>query len=271
MLGRMLRTVLVALIVGGVLTTAAYAESYSPPEFGRCLKVATPKTGVFGNAVCTKKGGTKANEYEWFKGPGPKPNFTIKLKAKTILTITLKESLNTMTCTGLSGTGEYVADPQTRLIYHGVKLTGCSGEASSCTSAGQASGTIVTDDSFQVASGLANSQGSEPLLFGFALGYDEEGVWARFTCGGAPWRIIGGDPLGDVAMRVLKPNKMLLQEVGVWNQSEGNQIPQFVNGDFKQWHCDIHAGEPGAPDHPCGVGMSIVQKNEEKMELNSVY
>jgi hypothetical protein len=266
MLSRMLSATLLALIVGGIYAGTASAAEYFPPEYGRCVKAPTPKTGVFGNPVCTKIGGTKANEYEWFEGPGLKPKFKLKLKPKTTLTLTLKESLDTMTCTGLTGTGEYTTPHQA--VYHGIKLTGCSTSVP-CTSAGQAAGTIVTYES-----GLAPSAtlGIEPLTAVFYAGFNGEGEWATFYCGGDEWVLVGGDPLGDGALRLVKPNKMLLKETGVWNQSEGNQIPQYFNGGFKQWHCVIDREEPEKTrDRFCGVSMSILQTNEEKMEINSVY
>src|SRR6476619_5521630 len=84
---------------------AAGSALASPPEFGRCLKVAKG-TGLYATGNCTTTEGVNKN-YEWNPGPGPTPGFALTLKPETALTIEDSQHLpQRLNCFGGTGTGE---------------------------------------------------------------------------------------------------------------------------------------------------------------------
>jgi hypothetical protein len=263
---RMAGACLVAALALGVMVSSASAMP-EPPEYGRCVKVSIAKSGRYGNPVCTKTGGTKANEYEWLPGPGPKPNFKLKLKPKTSLSLVIKKTLNTMTCTGLTGSGHFVN--KYAVSYDSLTLTGCK-EGSACTSAGQLAGTIITGQAIGDPQWFNKAKKEVEFALG-VQGIGESPWWAEWNCGTEDLHTIEESHGSNGPLRLVKPNKMLLTETAVWTGPEGEQKPSEDElGSGRSLKCQIFPPAGEYLNEVCALNMTVIQTNEEKMEINSV-
>ena len=114
---------------------SATASAFSPPEVGRCVKVAEG-TGKFSSGTCVKQK-TKGS-FEWMPGVA-KGKFTSKGGVGTLATV----GGTTVLCKTQSSGGEYNGTKLVSAVV--VKFTGCEATGFTCGTEGAAAGEIVTN------------------------------------------------------------------------------------------------------------------------------
>ena len=175
-----------------------------PPEYGRCVKVASG-TGKYGTATCTTT--TTKNSYEWYPALGTEPikepNFTTAIKPSTKLLLETTKTKEKIYCTGQSGTGEYSG----RKTVTGVILTlaGCyKGTSTDRCGSTNAEGEIVTNAlDGQLGVVKKEAEASKDKL-GIQLKAASGEAIAEFKCASTPVKL-----RGSVIVKVRKPNSML--------------------------------------------------------------
>ncbi|HEV7584617.1 MAG TPA: IPT/TIG domain-containing protein [Solirubrobacteraceae bacterium] len=252
--------------VGGTSpSTAADRFAYevaAPPEYGRCLKVATG-AGRFSSGTCTTLGGEK--KYEWYPAFGIKPlgktHFTTKLKEKTEAILQTVGG-RVVSCKGESGTGEYTGNKTIGNVT--LTFTGCHlGALGSCQSSGAGEGEVASSSlAGELGTIKTSSEGAAKNLVGTDLEPATGEVFAAFACAGTPVRVTGS-VIGEA-----KRNSMTALGTLKFLQSKGVQKPtRFVGGEEDDL---LSAFGEGAPEHS-GLNLTAVQGDEEKVEVNSIY
>jgi hypothetical protein len=242
-------------------TFSSLLEASGPPEFGRCIKV---MGGIYEDAGCTTVGSLSGKSYEWYAAfesehPLEKTGFTTVIKESTVAELETV-SANLVTCTGESGVGKYTGNKTIGGLN--ITFTGCSGFGSACTSAGSASGTIVTTTLEGVLG--VEELGAEPALN--KIGEDvfpagHSGPIGEFTCGGLPMLLAGA------VISPVQSNSMKLTSTIKAKALKGKQKPeQFVEGANEVLKATINNGSP----EQAGESLTTNQTNEEKVEINSV-
>jgi hypothetical protein len=238
-----------------VITTLGATAYAAAPEFGRCVKVAKG-AGVYASSKCTGQGGER--KFEWMPGPGPKRHFTTSIKSATSVTLETVGGIK-FSCTGETGSGEIFGDTSVAGVE--MVLTGCVESADGgCLNRGEErNGEIVL-------SGLSGQLGvitkGETALKN-KIGLDLTPVDFSFTCK-------AGDITGTVRGSLIVPvktNAMVLTETLKFSQSKGKQKPEQFEGEIKDV---LESSIQGAPFVQTGLGLSAIQRNEEKIEVNSV-
>jgi hypothetical protein len=192
---RRIRTACLGMAVGCAAAALA-ASNASALEIGRC--VASPGTGKYKTRTCTTKAGSNPEEkaYEFQKNAINK-HFT--MAGGVWLLGTAKAPSQPLewlvSCEHQSGAGEYRETgkvPATKQVQHvTMTWTGCEVAAHNistpagtpCTSAGQASGTIVSG-SLTGKIGYIKKVKGEPVVVGQELHPEAKGgSFASFECG----------------------------------------------------------------------------------------
>ncbi len=236
--------------------TSAAKFTYEPGgsvEFGHCSKVGTK--GKYKTASCTEE--VAEGAWEWVKGV-TKGGFTASLLAETSVTF---ESVTAakLTCEGMTASGEF---SKTRSVGGVVMhFTGCKYEGSSCSTAGAASGEVVTTT---LEGGVGFVEKASNNL-GIQLAPASGETWFTATCGENSIAIKGG------VIGVFNPaNKTTSSFTLRFKQTAGKQkITEFE--------------EEGAPKESlkmsingsfiwltAGLGMESQTSNEEPLEANTV-
>jgi hypothetical protein len=187
-----------------------------PPEFGFCVKVA-PGAGAYANSGCTKAGGKGI--YAW-QTSGLAGTTFVTHSIPGPIRLTASSKALTINCTGESGSGEFTS-PKT-VGATTLTLSGCVRGAEHCTSAGQASGTIVSD-SLEGVLGI-EKLGASPLKDKLALDLfppAHSGAVAEFICGAASQVTIRGSVITP-----LRANKMLSTQTLKFKASGTKQKPE---------------------------------------------
>jgi hypothetical protein len=237
----------------------------NPPEFGRCIKVNT-WAGLLANATCTKSGGTQT--YEWYPQGGTNPlaktGFTTTLKQLTTV-ILYTAGKHVLTCTGETGSGRY-SGPKT-VANVSIRLTGCHlGATEACQSSEAAEGEIVTSTlGGELGIVQASTGGAVKNLIGMDLAPTAGEVLAVFACGATPVVITG-----SVIAKVTAKNAMKLQNTLIFAATaRGIQNPtRFEGGQEEVLHAKFGAG---GISEAAGLKLTLIQTNEEKVEVNSVF
>src|SRR5271165_5271939 len=260
-------TIDVTVTTAGGTSTMSPADEFrylAAPEYGRCVKVAKG-AGLFATGNCTTAGGTKS--YEWYPAGGADPlvkaGFTTKIKALTEAKL-LIAGKHVISCTGETGTGEY-SGPKT-VANVAITLTGCHLEAlGSCQSLAAAEGEVVLTVLEGELGVTATSTGG-PLKnkIGTDLKPASDDVVAAFACGGTPV-LVTGSVIGEVPR-----NSMKLSTTPTFiATTKGTQKPtRFEGGEEDVLLTKL--GEGGAFEQT-GLKLAMVQTNQEKVEVNSVF
>jgi len=236
--------------LGAVVVASASAAA---PEFGRCVKTAKG-AGKFSNAGCTKE--KAPGSYEWLPGPGPEPSWTASSVGKMTLETVNKVKL---TCAGASESG---STSSYRTIKASLTLTGCEAFGMKYESAGQAEGTIVTNE-LEGELGIEKAGGT-PLQdkIGIVLRPIGEEPWFNIHCVvGPPNGVITGD-----AIDPLTTNKMLTVTKDIFKSKRGKQLPEQFEGGKRE----ILESSFEAPSEQTGLTLTMSQTNKEAIEINSV-
>ena len=226
----------------------------SPPEYGRCVKVASG-TGQYGSSACTSPGGKDG--YEWDPGV-PSASFTTAITSGSVTLETVAGAK--VTCTGESSTGTYTG---TKTVG-GVALTlsGCKSPGASCSSAGAAAGEIVSR-SLEGVLGVeklgASASKDKIALDLFPAG--KTGSLLVFSCAASAVSV-QGSVLVPVAA-----DKMALTAALKFKASKGKQKPEAFAGAAKDV---LEASFSPGPFEQAGLTLSATQTNAEAVEVNAV-
>ena len=232
----------------------------NPPEFGRCVKLAKGVKGRFSTAACTTPATPEKFSFEWEPGPGPNAKFTTKIKELTTATIETLRGATRISCSGQSGTGEFTGSHLMGNVV--LTLTGCELSGSKCTSEGAEEGVIRTS----VLDGTLGVQKKSETFAKDKIALDlfpaaEGSPVMEFTCGAT-----AVDVSGSVLVPVT-PNKMALSATLKFVGKSGKQKPESFEG-MPADVLMVAVGE-GAPVQ-AALTLTTVERNEEKIEINSV-
>jgi len=131
-----IRIIALCLVAAFAMSAVAAATaSAEAPEIGRCKKVTVKKSGKYSSATCIalKAGG----EYEWTAG-SVKSGFTGSGGVGTLETV----GKNKVICKTEKAVGNYGTPKTVNGVV--VTFTGCETTGFTCTTVGQAAGTLVT-------------------------------------------------------------------------------------------------------------------------------
>jgi hypothetical protein len=234
----------------------------SPPEFGRCLKVAKGVKGKFSNASCTASATEKAFAYEWSAGPGPNTKFTLAFKELTAIKLetTTKKLIS---CTGATGSGEYTGSKTVGSVV--LKLTGCALAGVKCTSGGGAAEGELVTATLSGALGIEKKSTLGPAKDKVAwdLAPAVEGTpFLTYTCGETS-ASVRGSVIGPVVT-----SKMATKPLLKWVQAAGKEHPESFEGQPKDILETQFGGE--GPFVQTGLGLVAIGTNEESIEINPV-
>jgi hypothetical protein len=245
---------------------AATVSAAEPPDYGRCLKVAVAKSGVWAKN-CTTTSGTTAKEYEWYPGfEGAKPivkaGYTTKLKATTTLTLETVTGAKVV-CTGEKGEG-FIGNYDYSQVSS-MTLTGCSSEGFACQGESQPAGTIVSATAFDDFIGWS----SKPLKKVSALLYYPS--W-ELACSGGTLAGYSKIYIYLGAIVPLKSGKMVKKETVKYAATGGKQKPEEAET-WGAYHLEAqyyNLAEEFVGTEQIGLTAGIIQVNEEKIEINPV-
>jgi hypothetical protein len=233
--------------------TPPSAAALSPPEYGRCAKVASG-TGEYENAGCTKAGGTKT--HDWSSGV-IKPHLAVKLKEGAVTFETPKGTR--VICKGATGNGQYTAASK---ITVALTFTGCEGLGGQCASSGVAAGEVATHS-------LEGDLGVEKLGLTAAtnkIGIDlfpagHAGIVMEFSCGATAVAV-----RGSVIAKVTA-NKMLSSGTLILSAGKGKQKPEKLLNEPTDV---LEASFNGGAYEQLGLTAKLTQASEEALEINTV-
>jgi hypothetical protein len=230
------------------------------PEYGRCIKLAKGVKGLFATANCTVPATAGKYAYEWAPGAGPNATFTTKLKPLTVATLETVTK-KTVVCSGESGTGQYTGRKTVGDVT--VTLTGCQLNGAKCSSQGAQEGE-VTSTVLDGALGIVKASAEGPLKD--TIGMDlfpsaETDFVLKFSCGAIPIAV-----RGSVIVPVPR-NGMKLTANLPYAQGRGKQKPESFEGEAKDI---LEASINEGPFEQTGLKLTLIETNEEKIEVNSV-
>jgi hypothetical protein len=228
------------------------------PEFGFCVKV-TPGAGAYANSGCTKPGGKGI--YSWQTSGLAGTTFTVRHLSGFIDLMTNSKGL-VLQCGDVSGAGEFSGSKSVGATT--LTLRNCFDGNERCASAGQAAGTVVSNQ-------LEGALGVEKLgatALKDKLGLDlfppgHSGAVAEFTCGTeGPITTIRGSVITP-----LKANKMQLEQKLNFKAPKGIQKPESFIGSGK----DVLEGQIGlGSPFRLGLSMKAALTSAREVEANSV-
>lgn len=245
----MRRAVLIAFGVGALLAVCASSALASPPEFGRCLKVATG-TGTYATGNCTSEGGER--KFEWIPGPGPKAGFSLAGGAWFIEGAVSKAKI---TC--VSGTGSGVVTGA-KTVGVSITLTGCETSGGKCRTTGNPEGVFQLPG---MTGELGRTKAGKTALQD-QVGLSLAGEWG-FECGGGVVKAV----VTGSAIAVISPHGMTTTHK--WTFKVGTktrQIPERFEGGLSQF---FTATINGTPEQQA-IAQPLTLTSEEKIEINTV-
>jgi len=227
----------------------------NPPEFGRCVKLATGVKGKFSTAACTLPATAEKFAYEWEPGAGAKPKWTTASSvAVTLETVGRK----VISCKGESGSGEYTSAKSVGHVT--MTFTGCEFSASKCASTGAGEGEIVTS-TLEGQLGVEKKTSTSTKIALDLLPAGGTGPVAEFTCGTTPVTIRGS------VLNPVTANKMAASVTVKYAQTAGKQKPEKFEG----MPIDVLETATGeGAFEKTGLALTMTQTNGEKIEVNSV-
>ena len=217
------------------------------PEFGTCKKMAG---GEYKTSACdTEPLGTHTGKYEWKPGLA-KPAFTA-VGGSTKLETPGKVKLH---CSAQSATGEYSGTKALADVV--LRLTGCAGFGQPCTSAGAASGEILTT----TLEGQIGWEQQSTRAVGLDLAAPGHGVLASFSCAATQVLWQGS------AIAPVKADKMGKSLILKFKAGKGHQKPERLEGlpvDVLEQQLNSGGFEP------VGLTSKLTLAGEEPLEINA--
>jgi hypothetical protein len=267
-----------ALAIATTAATSASAAEYeleSPPEFGRCVKVA-PKTGTFSGSHCLTLAPGKG-KYNWLAGPGPKPKFAAAVE--TVVLTGTGAGKASIECVFGEATGQY-ASPKTltltTLALHSCQKAGAKTVLESwCQNIGSFRGDINANE-LTGELGYIEHVGNRTKV-GLDLKPKTGKALASFECGGAVEQIpmveVGSglgtlfDLEGSVIGKVKVINKMTTENIVTYKVKSGAQVPDKFEGGVKDTLTLLTGVAKTA--EPATMSTFFEVENEEPMEVKS--
>jgi hypothetical protein len=230
---------------------AANAAAFSPPEIGRCVRVAVG-TGKFSSSSCIKE--KAGGSFEWEPG-AVKNKFSTKGGSgllQTVLGIAVG-------CKTQESGGEFNSPKTVTGVV--VKFTGCESAGIKCTTAGSATGELVTNP-LEGRIGFEN-KAKKKVAFDLYPTPADEGLYITFDCGASLHITVGGSVLVNV-----KSDKMLTALTLKYKATRGVQKPEKFEGE----PADVLITEiNGKRPEQSGITISSVQTAEESLEVNALF
>jgi Glycine rich protein len=246
----------------GADKTLRTPAALTPPEWGRCVKTLAG-SGAYSTATCTlaESGG----KFDWRPAIGAfpieKPGFALAIKPTTKLLLEVKGG-DKFFCTGQTGAGEYAGSKA--LTKASLNLTGCyrNTEADHCANTatpGEVSSAALAGNLGIVKAEAEASKDKVGLRFAPASGE----VIAEFTCESVSVTVRGSVILQG------KANSMISSTTLKAAQAKGVQKwTHFVGGKANEDVLEVKVGAGAFTQ--AGLTLNTIQKNEEKVEANTV-
>ncbi len=230
-----------------------FGYAHTPPEFGRCVKVAKG-SGRYSSGTCTLT--STGGAYEWEPG-AVKSAFTTSGKVSTLETVTKL----VVKCTAESSSGSYRGPRGLANVL--VTFAGCKRVTTACSSPGSAPGEIVSE---QLDGALEWESRSAKKVVLDLYSSQQEGLVARFACGAGSYEVQGSLLVPE------KVGRMSLSSTLKVAQSKGKQIPSFYeNGAGAPVGDALETSLAGESFAQTGLAISTdVQTNEEPIEVSAV-
>ena len=250
---------LLAALVSSTAVTGAWG--FSPPEIGRCVKVAAG-SGKFSSATCTKE--KKGGSYEWEPG-AVKDKFTTTGGVGTLLTL----NGTSVTCKTEESDGEFNS-PKT-VSGVAVRFTSCESGGFLCGTAGAKEGEIVTN-SLEGKIGIEKRgfvEGKEvaiknKIAFDLFPTVADKGLYVTFNCSAALHVTVGG----SVLVPIKTANKMVSTLELKYVAKGGKQRPEKLEGEPADvLISEINEKKP----EQSGITITSKQVGEEPLEVNTVF
>ncbi len=250
---------LLACIVSAVAVTNAWA--FSPPEIGRCVKVAAG-AGKFSSATCTKE--KKAGSFEWLPG-AEKKKFTTTGGVGTLSTVVG----TTVTCKTEESGGEFNSSKTVSGVV--VRFTTCESAGFKCATAGAKEGEIVTNPlEGKIGIEKRGIVGGKEVPSKNKIAFDlfptaaDGGLYVTFNCGLSLHITVGG----SVLVPIKTANKMLSTLELKYSAKGGHQKPEHFEGEPNDiLITEINEKKP----EQSGITIATKQTAEEPLEVNTVF
>jgi hypothetical protein len=265
---------LVAVFAIGAVTATGASAFGEPPEVGRCLAKAG---GDWKNSGCSVPSTATEKKFEWY--PAYKANkhgeeklavklkFTSKFKEGALIQLeTVKEEK--IICKGQTSSGE-VTGPKTN-IANNILFTGCEfTEVGVCENTGTA-GQIKVND-LNGTLGFQTETGEQKKWKVANLFKPKTGsIFAEFTCAGVPVVVKSNtEALGGV-MNPITANAMKLSATVKFTATKGKQKPEKFAADPLGTKRTLLSNKLGQAFSQAGQTLTTIQKNEEKLEVNTL-
>jgi hypothetical protein len=228
----------------------------TPPDFGRCVKVAG--NGEFTTASCQVESTTQTGNYEWVPGV-EKGGFTTALKPATAIKLEAAKSKEKVTCTGESGAGQITGSKTVGAVT--ITLTGCESLGGKCTTSGLGGGEVQTATLEGVlgVEKVTEVAGKETVHAALDLHpAPKAGPLLQFTCSTNGIWALNGSLIAPVASgKTVKTTAFKLVASG------GRQKPESFEGGVREVLVNELAEQ-------VGVSLTATQSNEEAVEVNTV-
>jgi hypothetical protein len=226
-----------------------------PPEITRCAKL-LGNEGSYSTAACDIQ--KAAGTYELSRG-FVKGGFSTKLTEGAAVLETSKGVK--VTCKTQSSSGSYAGHKQVSGVT--ITFTGCESGVEVCSSAGAATGEIVTNalEGVYGVEKLGATQTTNKLALDlFPVG--GSGPFMEFACGTSAFTVRGSVLLPVFANKMESTSKFKYLAI------KGKQKPErFLGGPLDVLEASINGGAYAQT----GLTSKITQSDEEKVEINSVF
>lgn len=264
-----------ALALGATAATASAFER-EPPEYGRCVKQAG---GQFKDGGCKTPSAPGEEKFEWIPAfetenayniaHPPKLKFKLTSKEETPLLLeTVKE--DKFNCKGVNGKGKEaitadgeITGPKTTRLFN-IVLIGCEiVEVCACVHGGSPVLNMNELDGLLGVQKFGETSAKNKIanLLSPALG---EFV-AEFVCSGGNTLDVKGSVLNPVTV-----NAMKLTATVKWSQHNGKQKPERFATDLMETKRVLSWSKNGGAFYQAGLLLTVIQTNEEKIEISTV-
>jgi hypothetical protein len=250
------------LVVAGTTgATLAVNAAASPPEFGRCVPVTTPRTGEYSGKSCLSPAGGKGR-YNFVPGPGEHPKF----EGTNSEVVVLAMPNLTIDCAAETFNGEYTGAKTASVT---IDLIGCTNVASGkrCQSNPAKEGEIEPPGMLEGEIGPI-AVGTRP---GVGLDLKRAPLIASFTCGEfgelpEDTGVIEGSVIGKLAPINSMREELKLQ----YKTAEGKQVPESFEGGSKDTLTVQLVSGLGATAEPATLKEKRIEiLNEEAIEIKA--
>ncbi len=252
-----------ALLVLAVAMGAAMAANAvaAPPEWGRCVPAAAPKTGEYSGKNCLHPAEGKG-KYDFVPGPGEHPKF----EGVSSESIVLEMPTLTIGCAAETFNGEYTGAKTASVT---IDLIGCSNVATGkrCQSNPAKEGEIEPPGTLEGEIGPINT--GRP---GVGLDVKRSPVITTFTCGEfAELPEKSGSIEGSVIGKIGPVNSMREELKLQYKTAGGKQVPEsFEGGPKDTLTVQLVSGIAPPVAEPAALKEKRIEiLNEEPMEIKA--